>query len=158
VGFGVSYRPTPQWNVEFDADFTDWSSVGTLTIQQSSSLPPLIQQDIPITLDWEPSWLYELGVTHYFQNGWRVSAGYVFNENSVPNAHYTPLVADLERHFFSLGAGYKGKLFDFDVAYQFSYGPSHTVSGSAPSATGQTADGSYGFISHAVLLTLGIHF
>ncbi len=24
--FGVSYRPTPKWNLEFDADCTDWSS------------------------------------------------------------------------------------------------------------------------------------
>ena len=25
---GLSYRPTPKWNVEFDADYTDWSSIG----------------------------------------------------------------------------------------------------------------------------------
>ena len=29
VVFGVSYRPTPKWNLEFDADYTDWSSFGT---------------------------------------------------------------------------------------------------------------------------------
>ena len=26
--FGISYRPTPKWNIEFDADYTDWSSFG----------------------------------------------------------------------------------------------------------------------------------
>ena len=67
--------------------------------------------------------MYEFGVTRYFDNGWHASAGYVFNENSVPNAYYTPLAADLDRHFFSIGAGRKGKKFDFDVAYQFGYGP-----------------------------------
>jgi long-chain fatty acid transport protein len=102
--------------------------------------------------------LYEFGVTRYFDNGWHVSAGYVYNENSVPDAHYTPLAADLDRHFFSIGTGHKGKVFDFDVAYQFCYGPDRTVTGSMPSAAGQTADGTYGFISHAVLLTVGMHF
>ena len=80
-----------------------------------------------MTLNWQASWMYEFGVTRYFDNGWHVSAGYVFNENSVPDAYYTPLAADLDRHFFSVGAGFKGKRFDFDVAYQFGYGPAHTV-------------------------------
>jgi long-chain fatty acid transport protein len=88
-----------------------------------------------------------------------VSAGYIFNENSIPDATYTPLVTDLDRHFFSIGAGRKGKRFDFDIAYQLGYGPTRTVSGSAASpATGQTADGDYEFISHAVSVSVGWHF
>ena len=162
VVFGISYRPTPKWNLEFDADYTDWSSFGTITIQQAVQPAPFLQQDISLTLNWRPSWLYEFGVTRYFDNGWHVSAGYVFNENSVPDANYTPLVADLDRHFFSIGAGRKGKRFDFDVAYQFGYGPTRTVTGSTPSTAGQiagqTADGNYDFISHAVLVTVGMHF
>ena len=92
-----------------------------------------------------------------------VSAGYIYNENSVPDAYYNPLAADLDRHFFCLGAGHKGKRWDVDVTYQFGYGPSRTVSGSLPSSqpgffAGQTADGTYGFISHAVFVTVGMHF
>lgn len=162
VVFGVSYRPTPKWNLEFNADYTDWSSFGTITIYQSP--PPFpVKQNIPVTLNWRPSWMYEFGVTRYFDNGWHASAGYVLNKNSVPDAYYTPLAADLDRHFFSVGAGRKGKRFDFDVAYQFGYGPARTVSGSTPSSqpaqfAGQTADGKYDFTSHAVLLSVGMHF
>lgn len=161
--FGISLRPTQKWNLEFDADYTDWSSFGTVTIRQQQTPPFPVQQNIPVTLDWRASWMYELGVTRYFTNGWHASAGYVFNENSVPDSFYTPLAADLDRHFASVGVGHKGKTFDFDIAYQFGYGPSHTVSGSIPSSTpgqfaGQTADGTYKFISHAVLVTMGIHF
>jgi long-chain fatty acid transport protein len=111
-----------------------------------------------VPLHWESSWYYEFGATHYFENGWLVSAGYIFNENSVPDAHYSPLVTDLDRHFFSAGVGYRGKRFDFDIAYQFGYGPTRTVKGSAPSSTGQTADGQYDFISHAIAVSVGMHF
>jgi long-chain fatty acid transport protein len=155
---GVSYRPTDKWNIEFDADYIDWDSMGTVNIQQSSAFPPLFPRDVPVALDWESSWYYELGATRYFENGWHVSAGYIFNENSVPSSHYLPVVADEDRHFFSLGLGRKGKTFDFDVAYQFGYGPDRTVTGSAPSAAGQTADGTYSFISHAVAVSVGWHF
>jgi len=155
---GVSYRPTPKWNVEFDADYIDWDSLGTVNIQQSSAFPPLFPQNIPLTLDWQSSWYYELGATRYFDSGWHVSAGYIFNQNSVSSAHYNPLVADEDRHFFSVGIGRKGKQLDFDIAYQFGYGPDRTVTGSAPSATGQTANGTYSFISHAVAVSVGWHF
>ena len=163
--YGVSYRPTPKWNLEFDANYTDWSSFGTTTIEQSP--PPVsnpLISNIPVNLGWQASWMYEFGVTRYFDNGWHVSGGYVFNENSVPNQYYSPLAADMDRHFFSLGTGFKGKTFDFDVAYQFGYGPSHTVAGSTSStkaiteSSGETANGTYGFTSSAVIVSVGMHF
>lgn len=156
--FGVSYRPTPKWNFEFDADYADWSSMDVVTIHQDHGLPGLVPQNVPVNFDWQPSWYYEWGATRYLENGWSVSAGYIFNENSVPDAHYTPLVSDVDRHYVSIGAGHKGQLFDVDFAYQFGYGPTHTVSGSAASPTGQKADGDYTYLSHAVLLTVGLHF
>lgn len=160
--FGVSVRPTSKWNLEFDADYTDWSSLGTVTIRQAPPPWP-VQKNVPVKLEWQPSWLYEFGATRYFDGGWHVSAGYVYNQNSVPDTYYSPLAADLDRHFFSAGAGYRGRTFSFDFAYQFGYGPARTVSGSTPSSTpgqfaGQTADGTYDFISHAVMVTVGIHF
>jgi long-chain fatty acid transport protein len=161
---GVSYRPTSKWNLEFDANYTGWDSFDTVNIEQSP--PPVsrpFHQNIPVNLGWQASWMYEFGVTRYFENGWQVSGGYVFNENSVPDKYYTPLAADMDRNFFSIGAGHKGKTFDFDLAYQFGYGPTHTVTGSTPSSTpgqfaGQSADGRYSFNSQAVIVSVGMHF
>jgi long-chain fatty acid transport protein len=161
---GVSYRPTPKWNLEFDANYTDWSSFGSTSIHQFNPPPqsPVQHLVIPLVLDWQASWMYELGVTRYFDSGWQTSAGIVYNENSVPNANYTPLVADMDRYFFSVGTGYKGKHLSFDVAYQLGYAPAHTVTGSQPSTAGQiagqSADGIYNFFSQAVSVSLGWHF
>jgi long-chain fatty acid transport protein len=162
--FGVSVRPTQKWNIEFDANYTDWSSFDQTIIRQAA---PKVRnpflQNIPVNLDWQASWIYEFGVTRYFDNGWHVSAGYAFNENSVPDKFYTPLAADVDRHLVSFGAGFKGKIFDVDLTYQFGIAPSHLVAGSQPSTTpaqfaGQSADGRYDFMSHAVMLTVGMHF
>jgi long-chain fatty acid transport protein len=160
---GISYRPTPKWNIELNADYTDWSSFGSNNIHQAATTYP-VNQDISMQLDWRESWMYELGVTRYFDSGWQVSAGLVYSENSVPDSYYTPLAADMDRYFFSVGTGYKGKRFNFDIAYQFGYGPGHTVTGSQPSSnvtqstTDQTADGRYDFISHAVSVSAGMRF
>jgi long-chain fatty acid transport protein len=159
---GISYRPTPKWNIEFDADYTDWSSFGSSTIRQATP-PPNFPSDAYLKLYWQPSWMYEFGVTRYFDSGWRASAGFVYNENSVPNTYYTPIVADMDRYFLSAGTGYQGKHFNFDIAYQFGYGPTHTVIGSQPASippvsTGQKANGKYDFNSQAVSVSVGWRF
>lgn len=160
---GISWRPTPKWNLEFDADYTDWSSFDTVTLHQKETPPFGVKQDIPITFKWQASWMYEFGVTRYLDDGWQVSAGYLFSENAVPDAFFTPLVPDQDRHFVSLGIGRKGKRFDVDAAYQFGYGPARTVTGSTPPSSpglfaGQNGDGTYTFISHAILISAGMHF
>lgn len=159
---GISYRPTPKWNLEFDANYTHWSSFGTFNLYQQNP-PKLLYPNNAVNFDWQGSWIYEFGVTRYFGKRWHVSAGYAFNENSVPNSYYTPWVADMDRHFFSAGVGYQGKWFDFDIANQFGYGPPHDVSGSNPTLSIEkqaipSANGTYGFISDAVIVTAGIHF
>jgi len=154
--FGISYRPTPKWNFEFDADYTTGVRWITVTIKQASGFAPLLPQDIPPRSIGQPAWYYKFGGTRYFDNGWQVSAGYIYSENAMPESHFTPLIDDSARHWLSIGTGRKGRRFDFDIAYQFGFGDgTRTVSGSAPSATGQTADGRYEYISHAVLVTVG---
>ena len=155
---GMSYRPTTNWNFEFDADYTDWTPLDTVTIKQDRGFGSLVPKDISTKFDWQAAWYYKFGATRYLENGWSVSAGYIYSENAMPSAHYTPLVADEARHWLSVGTGRKSRRFDFDIAYQFGFAAERTVSGSAPSATGQTADGRYQYFSHAVLVTVGLHF
>ena len=160
---GVSYRPTKRWNIEFNADYTNWSTIDTTTIQQAKKPPFPVLQDIPVTLEWKDSWILKFGATRYFDEGWRVSAGYVFDENSVPSSYYSPVAADLDRHFLTLGVGREWSRYSVDFAYQFGFALQRKVAGSTPSsipalAAGQNGDGTYDFTSHAVLLSFGMSF
>jgi long-chain fatty acid transport protein len=155
---GVSYRPSSKWNLEANVDYTSWDRVRTVNIQQRNRLLGILPQQISVALNWKSSWFYEFGVTRYMNNGWSVSAGYIYNENSLPDDNYSPLVGDLNRHFLTIGTGYKVGQLQVDLAYEFGYGPTRQVSGSAPSATGQTADGDYEFRSHALAASVGWHF
>lgn len=144
---GISWRPTPQWNLEFDVEWTGWDRVNSLQIESAIPLPPTV-------LNWESSFYYEFGATRYFENGWHVSAGYIFNQNAMPEEYYNPLVADVDKHFLSVGTGFQGERWGFDVAYQFGYGPDRTVT----STVNPTVNGKYDFISHALFLSLGYRF
>ena len=151
---GYSFRPTPKWNFEFNLDWTDWSSVKTVTVQNSPSYSPFLQsQSQPY--DWRSSFMYEFGATRYFGDGWAVSAGYVFSENSVPDAHFSPTVPDSDRHIFAIGIGHTGKRVSWDLAYQFAHGPERTINNGGAASL---ANGKYTFISHAIALSVGYHF
>lgn len=146
VMMGYSFRPTPQWNIEFDADWTDWDVLNTLHLQQQTGMP------IDLPFNWRSSWIFKLGATRKFDNGYRLSAGYGFAENSVPNESFNPAVPDSDHHFFSAGIGHTAGKISWDMAYQLTYGPGRTIDNNT------LADGRYRFISHAVTLSLGYHF
>ncbi len=143
---GISFRPTPKWNFEFDADWTDWHRLKTVTLSPTPAGP----QTVPF--DWQSSFFYEFGATRYFDNGWHVSGGYIFSENSVPDATFNPLVPDSDRHIWSIGVGRSYKKFSWDATYQLAWGPSRTINNGTP------ADGTYEYLSHALSVSVGYRF
>ena len=155
VTCGYSFRPTPEWNFEFNADWTQWERLTTVNFQQPAGT-------FPVAFNWRSSWCYEFGVTRRLADGWRVSAGYIFSENSAPSANFLMLVPDLDRHIFSVGVGRQLGRVNWDVGYQLGWGPGRTVAGSALPfplpANSATADGHYTFLSHALTAAIGFRF
>jgi long-chain fatty acid transport protein len=141
---GYSFRPTPKWNLEFDLDWTDWDS------QSGVVLRPAAAQALG---PWHSSFMFEWGVTRYLGQGWQISAGYAYSQNSIPDSSFNPTVADCDRHVFSAGFGHKGKKLSWDVGYQFVYGPERNVTASLPPVNGQ-----YSFFSHALIASVGFSF
>lgn len=150
---GISYRPTTNWNFEVDLDWAGWSSFTTVTLNNTPIAPSL-----PLVLNWESSWMVEVGASYRFSNGYFLSAGYFFTENSVPDATFNPTVPDTNLHTVSLGGGFRGVHWRWALSGQLIMGPWRTVSGSAPSVIGQSADGQYQFFIPTLSASLGYHF
>jgi long-chain fatty acid transport protein len=145
LAFGYSFRPNEKWNFEGDLNWTDWSSLHTVTVR------PLGEA---LDFNWTPSWILGFGVTRYLANEWRVSGGYMYSENSVPDGNFNPLVPDSDRHVFSIGVGKRCGRFSWDAAYQLAWGPPRSIGGDA----NVLADGKYQFLSHALTINIGYHF
>ena len=145
IVLGYSFRPTDDWNFEVNVDWADWDTLDVVTLNQKSG-------NVLLPFNWRSSFMYEFGVTKKLAYGLRASAGYVYSENSVPNESFNPIVPDSNRHIFSVGLGQQIASFSWDLAYQYTHGPSRTIS------QGTAADGSYRFDSHAVTISLGYNF
>jgi long-chain fatty acid transport protein len=150
VAVGYSYRPNEKWNFEGDVNWTDWGGLKTV---------PVVPVGPTLAFNWAPSWMLDLGVTRYLANDWRVSGGYMYSFNSVPDSNFSPVVPDSDRHVFSLGVGKKYGHFSWDAAYQLAWGPSRSVSGdNNPGFAPGAADGKYQFLSNALTINFGYHF
>jgi long-chain fatty acid transport protein len=143
---GVSFRPTPKWNFEFDLDWADWNSVQSLAIQGVSNR----------RLDWYSTFMPEVGVTRYFENGYYLSAGYFYSPASTSSQFFTPMLPDTNLHVGSVGGGYKGKHWDWAAAFQLIAGGwrSVTVDPSINSAD----NGQYRLLTPTLSFTVGYHF
>ncbi|HEY2343138.1 MAG TPA: outer membrane protein transport protein [Chthoniobacteraceae bacterium] len=141
---GYSFRPTPDWNFEADVEWTDWDSLNSVIIHQKAG-------DLALPFNWRSSFTYKFGATRNFGT-YHVSAGYMYAESSVPNESFNPLIPDSNHHVFSVGIGRKIEHWSWDIAYQFTYGPTRTIS------QGSLADGQYKFESNAITLSLGYVF
>ena len=142
---GYSFRPTPDWNIEADVDWTDWDSLNTFTLKRSDG------STVNVPFDWTHSFLYEIGATHTI-GAYKLSAGYMYSENSVPSGTFNPIIPDSARHLISVGVGRTFGKCSVDLSYQLAIGVNRTI------VNDSVADGRYSFLSNAVSLSLGYHF
>ena len=143
---GLSYRPTPDWNIEVAVDWTDWETLDTLTFKSTAF------GDSPLPLNWNSSFMCHLGVTRQLKNDYWVSAGYFWSENSTPEDDFTPQVPDTDLHVISVGVGHHGERWGWAVAAQVIMGPERDIS------NGNAADGTYQFFNQAINFAINYKF
>ena len=147
VILGYSYRPTPDWNLEVNVDWTDWDQLNTVNLQNQ------VIGDVPLPFNYTSSFLYEAGVTRSFSRGLYASAGYIFSENSIPESQFNPIVPDQDRHVVSVGVGQKTDHWEWDLAYQCAFAnEDRRIRNNTP------ADGEYNTTAHALTLSVGYRY
>jgi len=146
---GISYRPTENWNIEFDLDWTDWDSVNSIPINGT----PIGNLSLP--LNYSSSFMYEIGVTRKFGEHWFGSVGFFYSENSSPDKDFNPIIPDTDLYLGSAGFGYHGKHWDWAIAYHFGYNPGREVKNDT---SYPLANGTYEVFNQAVNVAVTFKF
>lgn len=147
---GYSYRPTPEWNIEANLDWTNWDRLKTVTITKASG-------PVALPFNWRSSYFYELGATRFFNDGWLASAGLTYAENSIPDATFTPALPDANRLFWNAGVGYVHEQLRVMLTLQRATG-SRTVHSNQVTLAGSTPDGYYSTTINALSFSLDYRF
>jgi len=151
---GVSFRPTPQWNIEVNVDYSDWNTMNTLVFSGTSAL---LGQNATLPLNWHGSWFYEAGVTYYFdtpEQGYHISSGFFFSSETSGERDFNPSIPDTDLYVGSVGVGYRGKHWRWAVAAQIIAGPWRDID----NAAAPVVNGSYKLWTPTLSASLGYHF
>ena len=149
VVFGVSFRPTEDWNLEINLDWTDWDAVDTIVFKGTA----FGNQVLP--LHYQSSWMYEFGVTRQLGKGYFGSLGFFYSGNSSPDKNFTPMIPDSDLYLGCVGVGHKGTRWDWAAAYQFGYNPGRDVTNDQANPL---ADGTYEVFNQAVNICITLKF
>jgi long-chain fatty acid transport protein len=153
---GISYRPTANWNLEADVDWSNWHPLNTVVLHGTKKI---FGADLPLQLNWHDSYFYEVGATRYLKNGWSVSAGYFYCTDTASPKFFTPAIPDTNLHVGSIGVTHKGEHWNWAVAGQIITGPARSIKNSQPNPfTGESANGSYQLFLPTLTVSVGYHF
>lgn len=146
---GWSFRPTTNWNLEVNIDWTDWDKVDRSILNEPTG-------SSYYQFDWQSSFSYCFGITRYLANGFRLSSGYIYSENSGPETWLNPVAPDSDRHIVSLGIGGAVGKIQWDAAYQFAYAPDQAIKNSRFFST--PFEGEYELSTHALSFSVQCSF
>ncbi len=139
---GVSFRPTPNWNLEADVDWTDWDKLDKVVFRHTAF------GNVPFAFNYQSSFIYDFGITRELGKGYFASVGYIYSENSIPNKHFNPLNPDSNLQLGSIGLGHRGQRWDWAASWHFGVGERHVNNAESPNPF-QTADGHYKSFNNA---------
>lgn len=123
-GIGASYQLTPSWLVAADLTWLDWSgALHTSTLRASDPDDPRAPEVLRAesTADWRDQWVVALGTAYRPAESLTLWAGYNYGRNPIPNAHLSPLLANIGQHHLTAGSAWQprpGLRLGFAVEYQ----------------------------------------
>jgi long-chain fatty acid transport protein len=104
-----------RWDLLFDAQWTQWSTIRTLTFVRGNGT---VLQSTPE--NFEDSWKVAIGARYRYSSDWMLRGGLAFDQSPVPTVDRTPRLPDADRTWLAAGAQYTAnpKLkFDLGAAY-----------------------------------------
>ena len=107
---GIAWAPVKNFEVEFDFQGIQWSSYDKLVVDfavDNLNKAGVAQTDLSAPKDYEDTFILRLGGEYRIPSvGIALRAGYLYDNNPVPDKSLEPLLPDSDRHGFNIGFGF----------------------------------------------------
>jgi long-chain fatty acid transport protein len=133
LGFGVSVKPVENLTLAFDAQYTNWKKLDSLTISLLDPIwnaPPLNLTENTLELLWADKWQIRGGV-EYVMGKFALRGGYYYDPAPAPDATLNILVPSFTFNSLAGGFGYTSGGFTLDFALEYLMGKDRTVTAGA---------------------------
>lgn len=99
---GIAYKPSAKWVIEMAGRYEQYSAYKKLEV--TTQLPVAGETSRTIAKDWHDVWAYMIGLSYQTGAGYRLSGGYLYERNPVPDETFEPAVSGLDKHTLTIGA------------------------------------------------------
>jgi long-chain fatty acid transport protein len=113
ASFGVAVALSAHTMLELDVNWTGWSSFDEVTIVFTEN--PELTSTLPE--NWDDAYNYRAGLRWNSSPAHQWRLGYVYDETPQPDETVSPLLPDNDRNGFTVGYGYRGGKYGFDLAF-----------------------------------------
>jgi len=104
--------------LEFDAQWTDWSSWSELKAEFNNPVGPGVTE-LVVEEDWHDAWGYRFGAQFAVNEYLDVRAGIAYDESPIPAKSVSARIPGSDRWIYALGFGGHYEGFTADLAYQY---------------------------------------
>jgi long-chain fatty acid transport protein len=122
VSLGIRHRFDDRWTVMGTAEWSNWSRIGTVNINQLSGAPATITTTatnaVTLPLQYDDGWFFSAGVEYRWTERLTVRGGVGYEISPITDQVRTPRLPDNDRFWASVGLSWKIAPFaHFDLAY-----------------------------------------
>lgn len=150
---GLAWQPGEKWVVELGARLEQYSSYDELEVTTDYPVAGQTSQVLP--KNWDDVWGYLAGVSYQTDIGLRFSAGYIYEENPVPDETFEPTVSGLDKQTFTVGVAQEVGDLTARVSYAYDLYEDREIQNSGTAAL---VNGNYSQTNHMLSISLGYHF
>lgn len=153
---GVSYKATEKLMLNADLDYTLWSTYDRIVVTSNNALFNDTEEH-----QWKDVWALRIGGQYKLSDQWKLRAGYLYDNNPVPEDHFETRVPDADRQALSIGAGYTVNKVTIDASYMYIWFKNRTIGNSLmddATLTPTALNGTYKSSINAVALMVSYKF
>ena len=108
VTASLRQRISPQWTVLGTIEWSNWSRIGTSTVEQASGAPATVLGNaIRLPFQYDDGWFFAAGAEYMWDERATVRAGVAYEISPITDDVRTPRLPDNDRFWLSVGMSYK---------------------------------------------------
>ena len=121
VHMGICYKGFAPLTIEGAVRWEGWSSFQKLTIDLDQPVSPLQETTLVQQRDWKDTWSFNIGAKYALNPNVSFMAGYLYQNNPVPDHTFEPSIPDSDGHLFTFGTRYAWNSWRITLALGFQH-------------------------------------
>lgn len=119
VSLGIRQQVSPQWTLMGTVEWSNWSRIGTVNINQLSGAPALVGGNaFRVPFDYDDGWFFSAGAEYRWNERLTLRSGIGYEISPITDQVRGPRLPDNDRLWASVGLSWKiAPFMRFDLAY-----------------------------------------